>query len=1450
MQDTPKHTPSERLLADYREAHTKLQLQVRDVSAWIALFSGHRTGHIWAALEHTCEHFEAINKPNTKRMVAESLLSVRVDRISPEMTSLWLDALEIATTHLGGDDLNVLRAPHHDSPLLMARHRVVRLLMDPSITLAQLSEAPRNDIHDMLARLKPDHLNDRDELLNTLREHFADDAIARHILLVFCVKSVEARTLPLAEGTELLQEDLQTEHDSLRIAALQALSTPWAIFATHASHAFILKVRAMAASSNRGVMKAAIDWLEHARALNALELLLKDPRTTLDTYAHTIAAMATCADASHIQDFISITQAHPSELAPYLFPTLLTLHHRGEYIAPEHIPALINLFEQTRTCPVDEWQAITYTAREHVLAELSAKPQTDEAWAHTITLLDGLEGSDELVATLITNLERPTLLRALAQIARQRSSTALEQALLERCASHPGIMLSALVTCGTSQTHDYLLEALGGPDADTPPADWVYPHHTLITSLVWQLAEEDARQQMLTHLRPEALPRVITQALGSAPDDHHVGMLITRATHHLDEDPQAHTLATFITLCRHASPRHMPLVRHLFAALVFTMDSILENEESYGRTFIQEVTLSEEIQEAIEDLSARWHAQGAMRPACIALANSATQAHTRLLNALLLGTLTEHADALEPHHRRILLDAIAMPLQTADLQILKPMMWIDDPHVRKVLIRTFAQSDDPGIITWFHGLITGHDDIETLRQAIIALQEHGAPWASITVARGLEHENMNIKLATARALIEIGDVRIVPRLMFWLGHHDHETLRHALKHALVRILGDGWMAAVKASLSQEEDDRRRMLLSQLIDDDRTSKTAYSTGDAQNPLEDPVSWWRSMNLLKPIHRAERFPELFDMTMPSELALWHLDDVLSWCTHETMTIHRAPALRWVTRHVAHASRARRMTLVEALRAVPYLMSGEGFERLDALNALNALLTFEDQQQIISDARRSSEPVERVRETLTRLTKIEPQLSTKPEVLELVHHILDAENSDSNVLDTFFLSKKRPLHAHLITMFPDLRADRALRALAFLMRDPRAHAHTTKLDFPSPLESSTDLLDILVDDERPHVSARALSKLLSRHLTPDLERIVLMMTLEKPLPRGVSTSELAKLLSNHLHIIIHAVTSHDDLEMLGRLIQIAGHLSIVERIETLDTWLELWQRDDLPEETHLHLDRLIGTLPSMRLLEELLPHIEEGHLGFASLLRGNFVESPMTQRLLKAFSLHGAANREDLITSLLDRTTPFVYATPPEQEELEDTIMSHELSPHAARQSGTSPRARNLSEEDSGGMSHDAALEVLARHASEIDTLEALRILRHSSDDRYVADGVLESLRTHRSLRVRSTAWRTLRAIGARSHYLTASMFLTNDPRIEVQRSAILALAHAHHEPAISRFITLHARGGSGLREEVAEALVVMGEPARRSIIKSLPHIRPDRRPALEDLLVRMESTDEEL
>lgn len=134
--------------------------------------------------------------------------------------------------------------------------------------------------------------------------------------------------------------------------------------------------------------------------------------------------------------------------------------------------------------------------------------------------------------------------------------------------------------------------------------------------------------------------------------------------------------------------------------------------------------------------------------------------------------------------------------------------------------------------------LTAARDVQTVRQALLALGHARARWASTAIAACLGHPNMNIKKTAAGVLARAGTPTAVPALLLELGRHDNPGLRGALVEALRAVLGDAYPATVLAAAEHSENGRARELLLEGLDRTLSARSVLAL-DAQGSRVAPT-----------------------------------------------------------------------------------------------------------------------------------------------------------------------------------------------------------------------------------------------------------------------------------------------------------------------------------------------------------------------------------------------------------------------------------------------------------------------------------------------------------------------------------------------------------------------------------------------------------------------------------
>ncbi|TDD61144.1 HEAT repeat domain-containing protein, partial [Actinomadura rubrisoli] len=571
-------------------------------------------------------------------------------------------------------------------------------------------------------------------------------------------------------------------------AALAELAEPWAALDPLPEE----RMRRFLAAGPAGPAIEAAARHGHRRLLRDVAADPGRPPRLRRRSLELLGGMATRED---VGDLTGIAVQDPLLLAGPAVACLSGMHRRGHFPSGRDVPAIVGLALADHCVPAGEVAALLFSCRHETLRELTTAAEPT-CWPRRLELLvaldaQGVPGLDVggAVTALARRADDPApFLRAI----RELRHLPAEDTVLDLLPRAPREALAALEAVGGERTAGVLRDGLGLDGGGIVRHLRPFRHRAL--ELLWHLTGDTARRRsLLERLNPRDLPRRIADDLG-APDPRELALL--RAG--LDPQEPVEALAR--------------LARNGDASTVPALADLLLRVASAG----DEASVPDEAVAAVRDLGARLFRRGAIRPRCLLDAADAAGAGHALVASLALDLLDR--PGLVPSERTALLDLLRRtPYRRAKARV-HPLLRHRDRHVRGHAIAVIARdAGDARAMSASLIPLTRADDEQTVRQALLALGEARATWAAPAVAACLDHRNMNVKKTAATALTRAGAPSAVPKLLYWLGHHDNPGFRDALTDALRTILAGAFAATVLAAADRAEDDRARALLLSALD---------------------------------------------------------------------------------------------------------------------------------------------------------------------------------------------------------------------------------------------------------------------------------------------------------------------------------------------------------------------------------------------------------------------------------------------------------------------------------------------------------------------------------------------------------------------------------------------------------------------------------------------------------
>ncbi|MEL5954930.1 HEAT repeat domain-containing protein [Streptomyces sp. CLV115] len=541
------------------------------------------------------------------------------------------------------------------------------------------------------------------------------------------------------------------------------------------------------------------------------------------------------AERDDIGELTAVAARDPLLLGGPAVTCLRGLHRRGHFPDGPDVAAVVGLALADHSIPPRDVATILFTARKETLRVLTDVSADDPGWPRRLALLVALAGQGagdlpigDAIARVLPAASAPgPFLDAIREL---RHADA-EEAVIALLPAAPAAALDTLEAIGGDRTAEALRDGLGLTTGGTAPHLRSVRNRAL--ELLWLLNRDpELRRELLARLDPVDLPPRVAAGLGG-PDERELALLRS----HLDPDAPE---AALCRLAAHGDTGTLPVIADLLLRIV-TEQAAAGEPGAPGRTGeygqpAGEPVVPQDVLDAVSALGRRLHERGAIRPVCLLGATDAREAGDALAATMALDLLER--PGLSDGERAILLELLLRTPWTGTRARVHRLLRHRDRHVRKHVIALLARDatgEDAQALSATLIALTAAPDIQTVRQALLALGHARAHWASAAIAGCLDHPNMNIRKTAAEALVRAGTPAALPKLLFRLGHDGNPGLRGRLVEALHAVLGDAYAATLLAAAEHSRDDGARELLLEGLGRSLTARAVLALEDQASPV---------------------------------------------------------------------------------------------------------------------------------------------------------------------------------------------------------------------------------------------------------------------------------------------------------------------------------------------------------------------------------------------------------------------------------------------------------------------------------------------------------------------------------------------------------------------------------------------------------------------------------------
>ncbi|MFF3262474.1 HEAT repeat domain-containing protein [Streptomyces sp. NPDC002932] len=665
------------------------------------------------------------------------------------------------------------------------------------------------------------------------------DPVLRAEALRLAREALHTGLLAPATVREKLIALLAADSAPVVAGALGALAEPWAATAPLPPGLLAPFLAPEPVRERPPVAEAALVAAARHGHRELLRRVVEDPRLTPGLRRSGMELLGELADRDDIGALTAAAARDPLLLGGPAVACLRGLHRRGHFPADDQVPALVGLALADHSIPARDVATILYTSRNEALKVLTDAPAADPGWPRRLALLVALAGqgagdlpAGDAVTRLLPSAPSPV---PFLEAIRALRHTDAEEAVIALLPSAPAAALDTLEAIGGELTVRALREGLGLSTSGTAPH--LRPVRGRALELLWQLNRDPAlRRALLARLDPVDLPPGVAAGLGG-PDTAELALLSS----HLDPDAP---VAALCRLAAHGDAATLPVIADLLSRIVADL-AASRSPDAAPRTGEHgqpagEPAVPQEVLDAMSALGRRLHERGAIRPVCLLDATDAQQAGHALVASTALDLLDRPARSDD--ERVVLLELLLRADWTGTRARVYRLLRHRDRHVRKHVIALLAHDatgEDAQALSASLTALTRAQDIQTVRQALLALGRARAHWASGAISACLDHPNMNIRKTAADALVRAGSPEAVPKLLAMLGHDGNPGLRESLVAALRAVLGDAYQATLVAAAEHSQDDATRRLLLVGLHGVVTARSVRALDEQRSPVAYPL-----------------------------------------------------------------------------------------------------------------------------------------------------------------------------------------------------------------------------------------------------------------------------------------------------------------------------------------------------------------------------------------------------------------------------------------------------------------------------------------------------------------------------------------------------------------------------------------------------------------------------------